>query len=559
MVPKQRFFVVVSLLMVLALVLAACGTAAPEPEVEPTEPPAPTAAPEVEAEPTEPPPPEPTEAEEPEAEMPENVVVFAQRNDFPNLDPSASVSGDARVLANLYETLTFVNPPGSEEILSPKLATSWESSEDGTEWTFQIREGVKFHDGTDLNAEAVKKSIDRTIEMGVGSSYIWEALEEITVDDEYTVTFHLKNAAPLDLIAASGYAAWIFSPTAAEEHDTEWFQDHAAGTGPYTLESRTRGENVVLKAFEDYWGGWEPGQFSLGVIEIVDDTVVRQQMIESGDADITYGLARESLPALQENPDVTVDIGISYENMMSWFNTTKPPLDDPLVRQALSYAMPYDEIVTGVLQGGGTQARGPVPVGVWGRSDELSQYEYDLDKAAELLAEAGYPDGGFDLVYTFVAGDFDEQQVGELWKAELAKLGINLELQGMTWAAQWDLSKADPAAAQDIYTMWWYPDIVTPNSFLYLTFHCEDTTLYNVAYYCNPEFDELLDEANILAATDRDEATRLYVEAQEILVEEAPAAFIFDNAGIHVLRSDIEGYVNNPAYPHFFFFYDLSR
>lgn len=550
---KHRYLYLIGLLILIAILAAGCKSV--EQTTEPDAPPADVADTPV---PDEPPVEEPT-AVEPDPEPEENVIVFIQRNDFPNLDPSASSSGDVRVLTNVYETLTFFNPPGSAEILSPRLATAWESNDDGTEWTFTIRQGVKFHDGTDLNAEAVMYSIERTIELGLGASYIWAAVDEISVADEYTVIFKLSYAAPLDIVASSAYAAWIFSPAAAEANDTDWFQENDAGSGPYKIESREVGTRVTLTRFDDYWGGWEPGQFTHAVIEVVDDTVVRQQMIEAGDADITYGLSRESIPALEANPDVTVYSTPSYENMMAWFNTVKPPLDNALVRQALSYTIPYQDIVQGVILGGGVQAHGPVPTGVWGHSDDILQYSYDLDKAQELLDEAGFGEGGFDLVYTHVAGDFDQQQVGELWKAELAKLNINLEIQSMTWTAQWDLAKADPAAAQDIFTMYWYPDIVTPYSFLFLTFHCEDEPFFNVAYYCNPEFDTLIDDADVLSATDRAESISKYIEAQQLLAEDAAAAFFYDINGIHILRSDISGYVDNPAYSHVFFFYDLSR
>ncbi len=109
------------------------------------------------------------------------------------------------MVGNAYETLVFYNPPGSEEVLGPALATSWESSEDGLTWTFHLRKGVKFHDGTDFNAEAVEYSVERTIDLGLGAAFIWDAVEEVNVIDDYTVEFKLKYAAPLDLVAASGY------------------------------------------------------------------------------------------------------------------------------------------------------------------------------------------------------------------------------------------------------------------------------------------------------------------------------------------------------------------
>jgi peptide/nickel transport system substrate-binding protein len=502
-------------------------------------------------------------AEAPPAAVPENVFVYAHGPTFPDIDPSISFSNDSVVVGNAYETLVFYNPPGSEEVLSPQLATSWESSEDGLTWTFNLRKGVKFHDGTDFNAEAVKYSVERTINLGLGAAFIWDAVEEINVIDDYTVEFKLSYAAPLDLIAAAGYGAWIFSPTCIEaqgENASEWLNEgHDCGSGPYMIESRERGTRLVMAYFDDYWGGWKAGQFGKIVFDIVVDPVVQQQMLEAGEASAAYALPRVNLAALDARDDVTVYINPSFQNLLGLFNMKKEPTNNKLVRQALSYAVPYQQIIEGVMLSQATQAYGPVPAGMWGFSDDLFQYTYDLDKAKELLAEAGYPDGGFDLLMTFATGDLDEQQVGELWKAELAKLGINLEVRGMEWEPQWDLAMSDPMAAQDILVFYWWPDYITPYTYLFNMFHCEEEILFNLGYYCDPEVDELMDTANELAATDRAESERLFIEAQEMLVEDAAAAFFYDLPNDHELRSDIKGYADNPAYPHIIFVYKLSK
>ena len=143
-----------------------------------------------------------------------NIAVYANPTTLPDLDPSSSFSNDNTVMGNAYETLTFYNAPGSDTEISPKLATSWEQSDDGLTWTFHLRAGVKFHDGTDFNADAVKFSIDRTMSLGLGASYIFDPVESVNVIDDLTVEFKLKYTAPLDLILATGYAAWIMSPTA---------------------------------------------------------------------------------------------------------------------------------------------------------------------------------------------------------------------------------------------------------------------------------------------------------------------------------------------------------
>jgi peptide/nickel transport system substrate-binding protein len=495
--------------------------------------------------------------------VPENIFVYAHGPTFPDIDPSISFSNDSVVMGNAYETLVFYNPPGSAEVLSPQLATSWESSEDGMTWTFYLRKGVKFHDGTDFNAEAVEYSVERTINLGLGAAFVWDAVEDVVVIDDYTVEFKLSYSAPLDLVAASGYGAWMFSPTCAEaqgEDLSEWFNEgHDCGSGPYMIESRERGTRLVMTYFPDYWGGWKEGQFGKVVFDIVVDPVVQQQMLEAGEASAAYALPRVNLEPLDARDDVTVYINPSFQNLLGLYNMKKEPTSNKLVRQALSYAVPYQQIIDGVMMGQGTQAYGPVPAGMWGFSEDLFQYTYDLDKAKELLAEAGYPEGGFDLLMTFATGDLDEQQVGELWKAELAKLGINLEVRGMEWEPQWDLAMSDPLAAQDILVFYWWPDYITPYTYLFNMFHCEEEILFNLGYYCNPEVDELMDTANELAATDRAESERLFIEAQEILIEDAAAAFFYDLPNDHELRSDIKGYADNPAYPHIIFVYKLWK
>ena len=542
---KRGTLSIILLMVLLATTLVQCGS-----EAEPTA----TQPPAEDQETTAP------EATEPPEEAAPNVFVYAHGTSFPDIDPAVSFSNDSAVVSNCYETLTFYNPPGSAEILSPKLATSWEANEEATEWTFTLREGVVFHNGDPFNAEAVKGALENTIELGAGAAYIWGPVETIEVVDEYTVKFTLSYPAPLDLIASSGYGAWIYNPTVYAEEGTEWFNaGNCAGTGPYTIESRERGSRLIMTRFEDYWGGWSAGQFDKIVFEISEDNVVLQQKIQSGVADFTYGVPPDNLPTLDADPDIVVYTNPSFQNLVGLLNTQKPPLDNKLVRQALAYSVPYQDFIQGVMGSRATQAYGPVPADMWGSSTALFQYQHDLDKARELLTEAGYPDGGFDLTFTFATGDLDEQQLGELWKADLSKLGINLEVQGLNWEAQWDLAKSDPQAAQDIFVMYWWPDYVSPYSFLFNMFHSEEEILFNLGYYRNPEFDEMIDTADALSGSDRGAAEGMFVDAQAILIEDAASLNFYDVANTHLARADIKGYRDNPAYPHVVFVYDLTR
>ena len=487
------------------------------------------------------------------------IATYAHGGTFPDLDPSSSYSNDNVVLGNVYETLTFYNPPGSAETLGPKLAVSWEASDDATEWTFTLRDGVTFHDGTPFNADAVKFSLERTKELGLGAAFILDPIESIEVVDDLTVRFTLAYPTPLDLILSSGYGAWMMSPSAADK-DNAWFNaGNDAGTGPYTITAYDPSARAVVDAYPDYWGGWEDGQFTQVVFEIVEDTTVREQMIRAGDADFTTGLPYENYDALAGAGGLVVDITPSFQNLMGLVNNVKPPLDDVRVRQALSHSFPYELVAENLYAGQGTLASGPIPAGMWGHSADLPGYEYDLDKAAALLADAGIGAGELSLLYTYVADDLDEQQVGELWRAELAKIGVDMELQGLAWEAQWDMGQGDPLEAQDVFAFYWWPSYVTPYDFLFSLFHSEDEPFFNLGYYNNPEYDALIDEGNQVSGVDRDAAAEKFIQAQEMLMNDAAAVFILDLPDIHVIRDDISGYVNNPAYPHIVFWHELKK
>src|ERR671914_1668807 len=351
----------------------------------------------------------PAATEGPEAEQSGEAAktgpfVYAHPTTFPDLDPSTGFSNDSAVNASVYETLVRYNP-GSQELVTPLLATKWEANEDSTQWTFTLRDDVTFHDGTPLTAEAVKSSIERTMKLGQGAAFIWDPVKSIEAADDQTVVFNLKYAAPLDLVATAGYGAYIFSPDCVKGKKSSFFNaGNDCGSGPYTLESYEPGQRVVLNAFEDYWGGWNEGQFEDVVLQVVEDPALRQQMIESGDADFTYDLPIDNLAPLDENPDVRVVSNPAFQNLIAFFNTRKGPTSDPRVREALTMAFPYDDYIDNVMQGYAEQSRGVVPRGLFGYSEEIPQYEQDLNGAKELLNDAGV-DGELSVTLTHATGD----------------------------------------------------------------------------------------------------------------------------------------------------------
>lgn len=313
-------------------------------------------------------------------------IAYYAYNSIPILDwdPAVMFSNGIIVLSNTYETLLRYDPLNDKII--PVLAESYSKSDNGLIWTFKIRKGVKFHDGTYLNAEAVKYSIDRTMRINGGAAYIWSPVKEINVVVDYTVEFVLKHPAPLDLIASSGYAAYIYSPASVTSDDSEWFRPgRECGTGPYMLQSQTRGDQVILTKFDDYWKGWDGQHFDKVVIKKVSETSSRRQMIVKGTADVTFNLPYEDVEAIKDNPNIAIVLENSFVDAAIHLNTQKAPLDNKLVRQALSYAFPYDDAIEYVLGGYGIQSRGPVPVGMWGHGDNLPQYTHHSWPTAHLV------------------------------------------------------------------------------------------------------------------------------------------------------------------------------
>lgn len=489
------------------------------------------------------------------------IFTVAYPTSFPDLDPATSFSNDGAVLANVYETLTRYIPggEGEEARVAPLLAESWETGADGLSWTFRLRPGVKFHDGGDLTAEAVKGSIERTMRIGGGASFIWAPVKEIAAPDPLTVVFTLSEPQPLDVIASAGFAGWIQSP-ASLDRDNAWFNaGNDAGTGPFRIARYEPGTRAVLERVADYWGPVPEGAFQTAVFDVVEDAVLSQNMIESGEADWTYGQPFENIEAMQANPDLTVVVNPSFETLFGLYNTRKAPLDRPGVRQALSLAFPYDDVIAAATMGLGTRAKGVIPAGIWGHDPDAPIPQTDLEAARALLVQEGLEGGGLELVMTYATAEVLEQTAGELWKANLEQLGITLTLQPMAWEAQWELAKADPAAAQDIFVMYWWPTYVTPYDYLFNLFHSEETPNFNLGYYADPAFDRMIDEAAALSGTDRAAAERKFVEAQRLLIADAAAVFILDKPNVHILRSDVKGYADNPAYGHIAFVGELSR
>lgn len=477
-------------------------------------------------------------------------------------DPSSSYSTEVMYMANCYEPLVYANPAGSSDPFSPGLATSWTVAKDGLSWTFKLRQGVKFHDGTAFNADAVKYSLGRTMKLNLGAAYLLSPIKEIQVVDPYTVKFVLSEPAPIDRVMSADYATWMFSPTTKGKSQAWWDKGNEDGTGPYMLDSYTADQQIVFKANPDWWGGWKDNQFKKVVVQLVGDAGTQRQLLESGAVDTINLVARDQVDALKANPDLVVYTGPSLNSYLMFFNTQRKPLDNEKVRQALSYAVPYADLITVGAGGFGTQSRGPVPIDLWPNTDgTVHQYKTDYNKAKQLLADAGYPNGGFSLLLNYTSENSNEAAFAPLIKEGFAKVGVTVKIQALLNDAGKEKARGNPANRQDVVVQLWWPSLPDGIDNLKPMFGSESEVGYNWSYWYNPQFDKLIAEGFKLSATDPTAALVPYDQAQNMLVDQAVAAFLFDDQTVaaHLATVRYSDSAINFNYPQVQFWTQITK
>jgi peptide/nickel transport system substrate-binding protein len=477
-------------------------------------------------------------------------------------DPSSSYSTEVMYMANCYEPLVYANPAGATDPFSPGLALSWTAAPDGLSWTFKLRQGVKFHDGTPFNAAAVKYSIDRTMKLNLGAAYLLSQIKDVKVVDDYTVEFVLSSPAPIDRIMSGDYAVWMFSPKTKGKNQAWWDKGNEAGTGPYMLTKYVADQEIDFKADPNWWGGWKDNQFKQIVVQLVGDAGTQRQLLESGAVDTINLVARDQIDALKANPDITVYTGPSLNSYLMFFNTQKKPLDNEKVRVALSYAVPYADLITVGAGGFGTQSRGPVPIDLWPNTDgTVRQYTTDYEKAKQLLADAGYPGGGFTLQLTYTSENSNEANFTPLIKEAFAKVGVTVNIKALLNTADAAKARGNPADRQDLAIQLWWPSYPDGIDNLKPMFGSESEVGYNWSYWYNPEFDKLIAEGFKLSATDPTAALVPYDKAQNMLVDQAVAAFLFDDQTVaaHLANIKYSDSAINFNYPQVQFWTQITK
>lgn len=490
------------------------------------------------------------------------TLIFARGGDSVSLDPPSVTDGESsRVTKQIFETLIEFEEDSFE--LSPGLATNWEPSEDGLSYVFELREGVKFHDGTDFNAEAVKINFERWADPDHEFAFTDEGynysvygtqfggfagdddhvIEEINVLSDYEVEFVLNQ--PLGSFLQNmgmNYFA-ITSPAALEEFGSD-INENPVGTGPFVFDNWTKNSTIELSKNEEYWDEGLPKLDGV-TFTVVGDNSSRLSTLLSGGIDLMDGLSPDDIEQVNNTDGYEVYERVPNNVGYLGFNTEVEPFDDPLVRKAINHAINKEDLITSVYGGQATPATNAVPVDYLGHNDEIEQYEYDLDLAKELLAEAGYEDGfDFDLWTMPVARPYmpNPARAAELIQAELSELNINANIVEKEWAVYLEEIEL---GHQDMFMLGWSGVNGDPDYFLGSLLSTDGIPGSNQTFYSNSEVDMLLDEAR--STIDEEERAALYEEAQVLIHEDAPMVPLVHSIPVLAGSDTISGYVPHPS------------
>ena len=453
--------------------------------------------------------------------------------------------------------------PGSSE-LRPLLATSWEANADATQWTFHLRQGVSFHDGTPFNADAVKFNFDRWNNRDnpyafsdqknfAAWTYIFAAfhgeqgylLEKVEALDANTVRFDLTSPVGFfPALVASSYFG-IQSPAAVKTAGVDYGTPGvgAVGTGPFKFQEWVQGDHVTVVRNDAYWG--DKAKVERIVFRGIESPATRLAELEAGTLDIAVNLSPDDLQAVENNSSLRrataeANLSIGYIG----FHQANKPFDDLRVRQAVAYAIDQKAIVDAFWSGLGTPAAEFIPPGLIGRAG-YDIYPYDPEKAKQLLADAGFPNGfKTEFWYMPVSRPYfpSPKDIAEAVAGYLSQVGIQAELRTEDWGIY--LTEYDEGKFP-MFMLGWNADYADPNNFIYTFF--SPTEIKNGFGWTGANSDEvvkLLGDAR--QASSQTERVTYYKQADKIIYDQVPAMPVVYPTTLHATRDNIQGFLPNP-------------
>ncbi|GAA5154609.1 ABC transporter substrate-binding protein [Microbacterium pseudoresistens] len=469
------------------------------------------------------------------------------------LDPAAGCSMyyDTAIGSNVYSSLTRFGtreaPGGFQEmdpsVVEPYIAESWVISDDGTEYTFQLRDDVTFPSGEPLNAEAVKYSFDRLLTMGMCGAYPAEdgspgIIQDITVDDEYSLTITLEKPSA-NMLAAWTSTPMIVDPSVVEENGgyaegeiNEWMASNVAGVGPFLLDSYRPNERAVLVRNPDFPLQPETDEI---VINFVSSPATLLLQAQNGTADVTLGLAKQAANSLEDDSKLTVVASESTLALQIGLNNERAPFDNAKFREALSLAIPYEEVLKSVAYGYGTPYYGPIQPAMPFFNAELSApREYDIEKAKQLIAESGVT-VPVDMELVITQGQASDKQLAAVAQSEWAQLGVNVSVKELSAP---DYTTATQGHTVDAYIRLTGPAGADPGYYLAYDMVCGVS--FNLSGICVEGADELLAQARM--ASDDETRQKLYDEITTLWTAQSPKITVFGDQYVAVLSADVTDY-----------------
>ncbi len=471
------------------------------------------------------------------------TLVYGAGADPDSLDPANTDSNPGEAIGRMMNN--FLVKFDAKLNIQPDLATSWTQSKDGLTWTFKLRKGVKFHDGTPFNAEVVKYNFDRFLgpEKPLKSSLHTPIIQSVEVVEEYTVKFTLKVPFAFFLNNLAHSATAMVSPTAHKK----WGKDltlHPVGTGPFKFVEWVRGDRIVLERNDEYYEG-KP-RLDKVIIRTVREDSARVLGLEAGDYDLIVRIPPEEVPRLQREGRVRVYSEQSNRALRIGINASKKPLDDVRVRQALNYAVDKESIVKNIYQGLGAVIPtmvGPLNTGY----AAVKGYPFDPAKAKKLLAEAGFPNGFKTTLWTPKGRYLKDFELAQAIQQQLAAVGIEAKLETFEWGAYMSLMRRPKDdAKQDLYLIGWSPSTGEARWGIYPITACDQwrPNGSNDSFYCNKQVDEMVFKA--VAATNLKERDSFLKKAQELLVQDPSSIYLLATKETVGMSLKLNGVINSP-------------
>ena len=498
------------------------------------------------------------------AAVPAGALVYGAGGPPVNLEPGNVTDGNSVIaIDQIYNRLTDFKP-GTVE-LEASLATKWSSSTDGKTWTFKLRSGVKFHDGTDFDADAVKFNVDRWWDAksphgyrDSGKTYqIWKdffagfkgdkdsLVKDLTVVDKSTIRFVLNRPfAAFPAAIGSGYFG-IASPAAVKKAGAKYGTPGslAVGTGPFVFKEWRSGDRIILEKNPNYWKTGTPKVNQL-VLRFVDDPAARLAQLRAGQLDFTVDLTPDQLKEVQADTNLEAVVRPSFNVGYLALNPSYGPLAKSEVRRAIAQAINKQAIVKAFWGELGKHDSQFIPPSLnWAQSDKVKDYEFNPQQAKAMLAKAGYPNGfDLDLWYMPVSRPYfpTPKPIAEAFAADLSAIGIRVKLLTKDWSA-YLADRLKPPGFQ-AFMLGWTGDYGDPDNFYYPHFGPGSTA--DLGNWKNPKVLELLDKGR--ASGDKAARAKIYAEVSEILHGEAVRLPIVHSQPLLGKRKNIQGWIPSP-------------